>query len=64
MEAKVLSILKIIANGMTVMVPLTVKMELEHLSVKPKLIKFELLNDHEVGLRSTWNRRYREYIQN
>ena len=57
-------ILKIIANGMTVMVPTDSEDGIRTLVGESEIDKvFELLNDHEVKVdNSTWNRRYREYM--
>jgi len=58
-------ITKIIANGMTVMVPTSSENGIRGL-VDPKEIDdvYELLNDHDVKVdNSTWNRRYRDYME-
>lgn len=57
-------IIKIISNGMTVMVPTDNKDGLREL-VKTSEIQevFTLLADHDVKVdNSTWNRRHREYL--
>ena len=57
-------ILKIIANGMTVMVPTDSEDGIRTLVGESEIGQvFDLLNDHEVKIdNSTWNRRYREYM--
>ena len=57
-------ILKIIANGMTVMVPTDSEDGIRTLVGETEIDQvYELLNDHEVKIdNSTWNRRYREYM--
>ena len=57
-------ILKIIANGMTVMVPTDSEDGIRTLVGETEIDQvYELLNDHEVKVdNSTWNRRYREYM--
>lgn len=57
-------IIKIITNGMTIMVP-TDNEEGARELVDNSQVKqvFELLNDHDVKVdNSTWNRRHREYL--
>jgi len=58
------SIVKLISNGMTVMVPNSKKDGLRGLVVDTEINDvFSLLNDHDVKLdTSTWNRRHREYL--
>ena len=57
-------VLKIIANGMTVMVPTDSEDGIRTLVGETEIDQvYELLNDHEVKVdNSTWNRRYREYM--
>lgn len=63
-ETKSFYIVKVISNGMTVMVPTDKKDGLRDL-VSDLEIKdvFGLLNDHEIKVdNSTWNRRHRDYL--
>lgn len=63
-EKKFFYILKLINNGMTVMVPTDSKDGIRSI-VSDDEIKdvFNLLMDHDVKIdNSTWNRRYREYM--
>jgi CarD family transcriptional regulator len=56
-------IIKILANGMTVMVPTDSENGIRNL-VKDEEVEevYKLLNDHDVKVdQSTWNRRYRDY---
>ena len=57
-------IVKVISNGMTVMVPKLKKDGLRELvSINEIQEVFGLLNDHEVKVdNSTWNRRHRDYL--
>ena len=57
-------ILKIVANGMTVMVPIDSENGIRPLVGDSEICNvYELLSDHEVKIdSSTWNRRYREYM--
>ncbi len=57
-------IIKIIANGMTVMVPTNSENGVRTLVSDNEVYKvFDLLQDHEVIVdNSTWNRRYRDYM--
>lgn len=57
-------IIKIISNGMTVMVPSNNKNGLRELITDKDVDDvFELLNEHDVKVdNSTWNRRHREYL--
>lgn len=57
-------VLKIISNGMTVMVPLASKEGIRGLVNDQEIDEvYELLKDHDVEIdNSTWNRRYREYM--
>jgi len=56
---------KIVANGMTVMVPTNSKDGIRNLVTNHEIDDvFNLLQDHDVTLdRSTWNRRHRDYLQ-
>lgn len=57
-------IIKIVANGMTIMVPTNSKDGVREL-VKDEEVSdvFQLLKDHEVKVdNSTWNRRHRDYL--
>lgn len=55
---------KIINNGMMIMVPINGKENIRPLVSNNEISDvFDLLNDHEINpSRSTWNRRYREYM--
>lgn len=57
-------IVKVIANGMKVMVPTNSENGIRHLvSVDEVDGVFDVLKDHDVEVdNSTWNRRYREYM--
>jgi CarD family transcriptional regulator len=63
-ENKTFYIIKIIANGMTVMVPTDTQNGVRELVENSEIDEvYELLTDHEVKIdNSTWNRRYREYM--
>lgn len=63
-EKKSFYIIKIIANGMTVMVPTSSETGIRALVGKDQVQEvFELLKNHDVEVdNSTWNRRYREYM--
>ncbi len=64
-EIKKFYIIKIISNGMTVMVPCDNNIEGVRDLVDGDEINnmYDLLHDHEVKVdTSTWNRRYREYM--
>ncbi len=56
---------KIIANGMTVMVPTTSKDGIRPLVEESDIESvYDLLNNHDVKVdNSTWNRRYRDYME-
>ncbi len=56
-------IIKILANGMTVMVPTDSEVGIRGLVGSDEIEKvYSLLNNHDVKVdNSTWNRRYREY---
>lgn len=58
-------IIKVISNGMTVMVPCNNKNGVRELVQSGEILEvFELLKDHDVKVdNSTWNRRHREYMQ-
>ena len=55
---------RIIANGMTVMIPTTSETGIRALVEEGEINDvFELLKNHDVKVdNSTWNRRYREYM--
>ncbi len=57
-------ILKIISNGMTVMVPTNSQDGIRGLVSEDEINEvYNLLKDHDVEIdNSTWNRRYREYM--
>ncbi|WP_372654763.1 CarD family transcriptional regulator [Halobacteriovorax sp.] len=57
-------IIKIIANGMTVMVPTNSENGIRELVGSNEINEvYDLLQDHDVEVdNSTWNRRYREYM--
>ncbi len=57
-------IVKIISNGMTIMVPSDNKNGLRELITDNDVTEvFQLLNEHDVKVdNSTWNRRHREYL--
>ena len=63
-EEKSFYIVKVISNGMTVMVPTDKKNGLRELVSDPEIEDvYGLLKDHEVKVdNSTWNRRHREYL--
>lgn len=63
-EVKNFYIVKVISNGMTVMVPQDKKDGLRELVTDNEISDvFKLLNDHDVELdNSTWNRRHRDYL--
>lgn len=63
-ETKYFYIIKVIANGMTVMVPTDSKNGARPLADEGEISKvFTVLGDHDVEVdNSTWNRRYREYM--
>lgn len=56
-------IIKILANGMTVMVPTDSETGIRGLVGEPDVAQvYTLLEDHDIKVdNSTWNRRYREY---
>lgn len=63
-EKKAFYIVKIISNGMTIMVPSEKKDGLRELVSDTEISDvFELLNTHDVEVdNSTWNRRHRDYL--
>ncbi len=63
-QQKSFYIVKIISNGMTVMVPTDSKTGIRKLVSADEIQGvFSVLNDHEIKIdKSTWNRRYREYM--
>lgn len=63
-EEKSFHIVKIISNGMTIMVPTDKKDGLRVLVGEGEIQDmFSLLNDHDIKVdNSTWNRRHREYL--
>jgi CarD family transcriptional regulator len=56
-------IIKILANGMTVMVPTDSENGIRNLVKEDEVEEvYQLLNNHDVKVdQSTWNRRYRDY---
>jgi CarD family transcriptional regulator len=62
-ESKTFYIIKILANGMTVMVPTDSETGIRGLVGDNEVDQvYTLLNDHDIKVdNSTWNRRYREY---
>jgi CarD family transcriptional regulator len=62
-EKKTFYIIRILANGMTVMVPTDSETGIRELVGNEDVeIVYKLLTDHDVKVdNSTWNRRYREY---
>lgn len=62
-QTKTFFIIKILANGMTVMVPTDSEVGIRALVNEDEVSTvYKLLGDHEVKVdNSTWNRRYREY---
>lgn len=63
-EEKTFYIVKVISNGMTIMVPSDKKDGLRELVSNNEIDSvFTLLQDHEVKVdNSTWNRRHRDYL--
>ena len=63
-EVKQYYSVKIISNGMTVMVPTDTVDGIRGLVGEDEItLVYKLLNDHEVEVdNSTWNRRHREYM--
>lgn len=57
-------ILKIVSNGMTIMVPTASENGIRALVEEEEVERvYKLLQDHDVEIdNSTWNRRYREYM--
>lgn len=64
-EIKSFYIIKVITNGMTVMVPSDNKNGVRELVTESDIEDvFQLLTNHDVQVdNSTWNRRHREYLQ-
>lgn len=64
-EKRSFYILKLISNGMKVMIPLDSKEGIRRLANNEEISEvFGLLTDHDVPIdTSTWNRRYREYME-
>lgn len=62
-QTKTFYIIKILANGMTVMVPTDSETGIRGLVGEPDVVQvYTLLEDHDIKVdNSTWNRRYREY---
>ncbi len=62
-QTKTFYIIKILANGMTVMVPTDSETGIRGLVGEPDVMQvYSLLEDHDIKVdNSTWNRRYREY---
>ena len=62
-ESKTFYIIKILANGMTVMVPTDSETGIRGLVGESEESEvYNLLNNHDIKVdNSTWNRRYREY---
>lgn len=63
-DVKTFYIIKLISNGMTVMVPTDSESGIRKLVEQEEIdIVYELLGDHEIDIdNSTWNRRYRDYM--
>lgn len=63
-EKKSFYIIKIISNGMTIMVPSEKKDGIRELVTDQEISEvFDLLNTHNVKVdNSTWNRRHRDYL--
>ena len=63
-EERAFYIVKVISNGMTVMVPKDKKDGLRELVTNNEINEvFTLLSDHDVKVdNSTWNRRHRDYL--
>jgi CarD family transcriptional regulator len=63
-DIKSFYIVKVITNGMTIMVPTDNKEGIRELVKEDEVHDvFSLLNDHDVKVdNSTWNRRHREYM--
>ncbi len=62
-QTKTFFIIKILANGMTVMVPTDSETGIRVLVGEPDVNQvYTILEDHDIKVdNSTWNRRYREY---
>lgn len=63
-DTKSFYIVKIISNGMTIMVPTDNEEGIRELVKESEVMEvFELLQNHDVKVdNSTWNRRHREYM--
>lgn len=63
-ESKSFYVLKVIANGMTVMVPTDSQEGIRGLVGEEEINQvYDLLSEHDIKIdNSTWNRRYREYM--
>lgn len=63
-EKKYFFIIKVLGNGMTVMVPTSSELGVRGLVDESEILKvFDILHDHQVAIdTSTWNRRYRDYM--
>lgn len=63
-ESKSFYVLKVIANGMTVMVPTDSLEGIRGLVGEEEIDQvYDLLKEHDIKIdNSTWNRRYREYM--
>lgn len=63
-DKKSFYIVKILANGLSVMVPTESETGIRHLVEDHEINEvYELLKTHDVAIdNSTWNRRYREYM--
>lgn len=63
-ENKSFYTLKVLSNGMTIMVPTDSEAGIRELSDADEIDKvFSVLADHDVEIdKSTWNRRYRDYM--
>ena len=63
-DTKAFYIIKIIANGMTVMVPTDSETGIRALVSNNEVeTVYDVLKDHDIKIdNSTWNRRYREYM--
>ena len=63
-EKRSFYVIKIVSNGMTIMVPTDAEDSIRNLVGKREVEEvYNLLKDHDVELdTSTWNRRYRDYM--
>ncbi len=64
-ESRSYYILKLVSNGMKVMIPVDSKEGIRALASENEISDvYRLLADHDVSIdNSTWNRRYREYME-